>query len=149
MASLKELNLTSINEPFTIEVQKGDDRYYRYITGTYNTIADAEITLNKIIKATYNDAFIRPYKLDDYLSYVRGYSAEIYTIQLMAIKREINTSYFKGLSGIKISHGDDGFYRYTLGEFNTLQDAQQELESISANGYPNSFIKKTVNVSNY
>jgi len=149
MASLKELNLTSINEPFTIEVQKGDDRYYRYITGTYNTIADAEITLNKIIKATYNDAFIRPYKLDDYLSYVRGYSAEIYTIQLMAIKREINTSYFKGLSGIKISHGDDGFYRYTLGEFNTLQDAQQELENISANGYPNSFIKKTVNVSNY
>ena len=149
MASLKKLDMTSFPENLDVEMQKGNDNYYRYITGMYPSVPDALKTLNATIKPLFNDAFIRPYILDSYMSYAYESSSMEYTIQLMALKKEINTSYFNNISQVKISYGSDGYYRYSTGEFASLTEARQELKNIVENGYSGAFIKKTSEISNY
>ena len=132
-----------------VEIQKGDDEYYRYTTGIFNSIAEAESILRDIVLIQYKDAFIRPYNVSDYLDQAAKSSSAIYTIQFMALKKEINTSYFKSISNIKVSLGNDGFYRYTTGEFKTLSAARQEYNYLINQGYSDAFIRKITDVPNY
>ncbi|MBN2347946.1 MAG: PD40 domain-containing protein [Bacteroidales bacterium] len=73
----------------------------------------------------------------------------LYTIQIIALKNPVNTSYFRNLKNVKISRGDDGFHRYTYGEYPGYSIAETELLKVRKLGYPNAFIRKVESVQNY
>jgi hypothetical protein len=149
MASLKMVDLAQIGGRYQVEIQKGADGYYRYISGVFNSPQEAEQVCNDIKNIKYRNAFIREYNLDDYLHDAARSTSILYTIQLMAIKKETDISNFKGLTNVKANLGDDRIYRYTTGEFRTLPAAQQELKKLFGKGYSTAFIKKISEVSNY
>jgi hypothetical protein len=74
----------------------------------------------------------------------------IYTIQIMALKNPTDISKLqKHLPDIRVSYGDDGFYRYTTGTFNTLYKARDGLKSVLDKGYKGAFVKEISKIPNY
>ncbi len=146
MASTHRVIPDNINNSLDIEIQKGEDDYYRYVTGIYSSIAEAESAKKEIVNTRYRDAFIRYYNLNDYLN--REIRPIAYTIQIMALNKEIDLSTFGNLN-VKVSHGDDQIYRYTISEYASLSSARNELQSIVNKGYKSAFIIATSKISNY
>jgi len=157
LALLHEIELTAINEKYPVEIQKGDDKYYRYITGSFTGISEAEKVRKEIAVTIFKDAFIRYYNLNDYLNLHKKFSEDqtdisedvLYTIQIMALKNYVDLSTLNGLTTIKVSYGNDGFYRYTIGEYKTLSQAQIDFSSILKMGYKGAFIREISKISNY
>ncbi|MGD2034299.1 MAG: hypothetical protein PVF73_04530 [Bacteroidales bacterium] len=147
MASYQQIDPADMDPSLSIEIQKGEDDYYRYITGVFNTLAEAESIKNEIILTKYKDAFIRYYTLDDYLN--NPVRPVTYTIQVMALKKEIDLNTFKYLSDIKVSFGNDQIYRYTAGEYPSILSARKKLQEIMSLGYETAFIRQTSGISNY
>ena len=65
----------------------------------------------------------------------------LYTIQIFALKHRRSIDYFDDLIGVKEDVGDDGFYRYYVGEFNTRAEAQASMQNLRDMGYE-PFIRK-------
>ncbi len=65
-----------------------------------------------------------------------------YTVQLMALLKPVDISYFKDLDNVVILHGKDAFYRYTYGQYKTLEEAKKARLEILRKGYPDVFVKK-------
>lgn len=66
----------------------------------------------------------------------------VFTIQLAASKKPFKPGHFQGLSGIKVYHGKDGFYRYTCGRFVSRRAAEQKLKQLKEKGYSQSYIRE-------
>jgi tetratricopeptide (TPR) repeat protein/uncharacterized protein YegP (UPF0339 family) len=137
-----------------INVQIGNDGYYRYITGQFDDKAILMAELNRIRKLDYENAFIRKLDLNQYLStYNYGldsrYNKEIYTIQIMALKNPVPLSYFKNLKELKVSYGSDKLFRYTYNEYNSYDSAVNGLKEIKSTGYSEAFIRRVSDISNY
>ncbi len=141
---------------YEIEIQEGEDKYYRYVTGKYNTLEEAETAKAEITKGKYRNAFIRYYRLEDYLKkpqntieYEESHGNSAYTIQIMALNKEIGIHTFTNLSNVKVSVGNDQIYRYTTGEYATLSSARDNLENVVNSGYKSAFIKEISKIPNY
>lgn len=119
------------------------DGIYRYTYKEYTTKYDAAIDLAKVYQLGYNDAFI--IELNKFKQRETTGNAE-YTIQLKALKTPINIKFFSNLKGVKEFVGNDGFYKYTIGNFKTMDDARKQLKEIKNKGYLDAFI---VNVEKY
>ncbi|MFC2086737.1 hypothetical protein ACFLSA_01035 [Bacteroidota bacterium] len=65
-----------------------------------------------------------------------------YTIQLMALLVPVPLKYFIGLENIKVYNGNDGYYRYVYGLFNTYKEAKAETEKLYERGYKDTYIRK-------
>lgn len=65
-----------------------------------------------------------------------------YTVQIAAGSKPMDKSYFTGVSGVRRCLGKDGLYRYTLGEFQTQQEANAYKSQIRNQGYPDAFVAK-------
>ena len=67
-----------------------------------------------------------------------------YTVQVMALHKPVDLSYFKYISDMKVLYNDiDKFYRYTTGKFPTREDAYILRMELIRKGYPDEiFIKK-------
>jgi outer membrane protein OmpA-like peptidoglycan-associated protein len=59
----------------------------------------------------------------------------IFTLQILALKNRRTIDYFDDLIGVKEDVGDDGFYRYYVGEFNTREEAQSSMQNLRDMGY--------------
>jgi hypothetical protein len=149
MASAKRIDMDYLEGKYKVEIQEGTDEYYRYITGVFNTIEDAKNLHREIANTKYKDAFIRLHNLNDYLNRSAGNSAEVYTIQIMALKKETNPETFGALDNIKVSYGRDGWYRYTVGEFNSVASARSALKDVISRGFKDAYVRKISDVSNY
>jgi len=147
MASVQRVEPDELNNSLNIEIQKGKDEYYRYVTGVYKTLTEAESAKNEIIRTKYKTAFIRYYNLEEYLN--TPVRPTTYTIQVMALKREIALTAMNSLSDVKVSCGEDQIYRYTTGEYASLAAARNELKNVIQKGYKTAFIKATSDISNY
>ncbi|MEA1874461.1 MAG: OmpA family protein [Bacteroidota bacterium] len=66
---------------------------------------------------------------------------ETFTIQIFALKQRRSIDYFDDLIGVKEHIGDDGFYRYYVGEFNTRAAAEASMQNLRDMGYQ-PFIRK-------
>jgi len=66
---------------------------------------------------------------------------ETFTIQIFALKKRRSIDYFDDLIGVKEHIGDDGFYRYYVGEFNTRAEAEASMQNLRDMGYE-PFIRK-------
>lgn len=144
-----------------IIIQIGNDGFYRYITGQFDGIYEAESDLIKIKSSGYENAFIRKLNLYQYLSlntnvqvqssYEPKTSAveDIYTIQIMALRNPVPVAYFKNLTNVKVSYGSDKLFRYTYKEFSSIDSAETNLEVIKNKDYQGAFIRKITDISNY
>lgn len=67
-----------------------------------------------------------------------------YTVQVMALYKPVDISYFKYITDMKVLYNDlDKFYRYTTGKFTTREEATAHRAELIRKGYPEEiFIKK-------
>ena len=67
-----------------------------------------------------------------------------YTVQVGALHKPIDVSYFKYITDMKVLYNDqDKFYRYTTGKFATKEEASVRRAELIRKGYPEDlFIKK-------
>lgn len=67
-----------------------------------------------------------------------------YTVQVIALHRPVDVSYFRYISDLKVMYNDqDKFYRYTTGIFQTKEDAYRHRLELTRKGYPAEiFVKK-------
>jgi len=66
----------------------------------------------------------------------------VYTIQLLAAKSPVEMEYFSNIEGVREILGDDGFYKYVTGEFETLSQAKEAIVSIQQRGFNDAFIRE-------
>ncbi len=68
-----------------------------------------------------------------------------YTVQVMALKKPIDMSYFKYIPDIKVMYNDqDKFYRYTSGKFKTKEEAFALRKELIKKGNPEQIFIKMV-----
>ena len=66
-----------------------------------------------------------------------------YTIQLKAFTRPCDpVTFFPGLKGIREHYCQDGFYRYTYGEYEGYDVAKTEIQKVIDAGFTDAFIVK-------
>ncbi len=65
----------------------------------------------------------------------------MYTVQIAAGK-SIPKSMFQNVQNVKRCLGKDGLYRFTVGEFNTMQEAAVLKNQLKNQGYPDAFVAK-------
>ena len=154
MALKKPVQTGYFNNIPDIQVQTGNDGYYRYITGQFDNKAMLMKELGRIKKLGYENAFIRKLDLNDYLSvyndgHDKRHTKEIYTIQIMALKNSVPLSYFKNLKDLKVSYGSDKLFRYTYNEYDSYSSSVNGLKEVKSAGYSEAFIKRVSDISNY
>ena len=65
-----------------------------------------------------------------------------FTVQLMALRRPLDVTYFNEFYNVNVVYNDeDQFYRYTTGQFDTLEEARAERLRIINLGYLDVFTK--------
>jgi hypothetical protein len=70
-----------------------------------------------------------------------------YTVQVIALHKPVEITYFKYITDMKIMYNDDDkFYRYATGKFVTKEDAYSLRSELIRKGYPEQiFVKKVSN----
>ncbi|MBN1185537.1 MAG: PD40 domain-containing protein [Bacteroidales bacterium] len=143
-------DLSRLSNANGVKVIPGKDGFNRCITGEFNNLSDANKTLQDLREKGFTDAFVN--KITRYYGEtpftVTG-NKNGYTIQIMALKRPVESTYFKNINGVKVSKGDDGYYRYTIGEYKVTTDARQYVVEVKQKGYADAFIRKLSSISNY
>jgi hypothetical protein len=72
-----------------------------------------------------------------------------YTIQIIALQNAKPTDRFGHVGKVKASKGNDGFTRYTFGEYPTYSQAKKALTYVHDMGFSDSFIRDVSTISNY
>jgi outer membrane protein OmpA-like peptidoglycan-associated protein len=123
-----------------------------YILGVFKTKADAVKYLEYVQTNGFKDAYIvdqnqinkdvktivNPDLVRQDLS-----SRKPYAIQLMATRQPVDKKLFKDVAGLSEIVGEDGFYRYICGDFDTVNEAKTMLSSLSKSGFPDAFVIET------
>lgn len=80
-----------------------------------------------------------------------GYTFEpkAYTIQMMALKKPVDLTYFRNISDVSVTYGEDQWYRYTWGITLNIGQAETLKNELSEKGYGDAFIIKKDVVPNY
>ncbi len=65
----------------------------------------------------------------------------IYAVQLMALKTDDGASALKGIDNIEITQSAEGFYRYSVGTTESMNDAMSTLSKVKELGYTKAFIR--------
>lgn len=135
-----------------VEVRSTQNRGYIYTIGKYTNKSEAIALLNELI-----DLGIENVKIVNDISYtkkaqggkkagVTSVKNKVYTIQIKALKKQVKSGYFRDLSNVQEYIGKDGFYRYSVGEFNSVEKAKTEWKKIIEKGYKDAFI---INIKHY
>lgn len=147
------------NEAFpgigTVKQYLGEDDYYRYATEDFATEAEAKKLQTELNQKGYTDARVTPVssfsKMQEIIagqpknSKTTEISAPVavakqYTVQLIAMKKKVSSDYFGALVGVKEHLGQDGFYRYYVGTYNTWSEAEAAQKDIESKGLKGSFV---------
>jgi len=68
-------------------------------------------------------------------------SIPVYTIQIYALLNPPDINAFKNINDVRVTHRNDKFYRYTVGEFVGYQAAKNALTDIVKKGYCDAFVR--------
>ncbi len=131
MASKNQVDENYFKGIDNIEITQTPEGYYRYSVGSTESMNNALTTLSRVKELGYTKAYIRIDNFD-----------ATYTIQLMATKKQADIAKFSNIENVKELKGDDGYYRYIVGNFASRADAKNSLSSIVESGYNKAFIKK-------
>ncbi|HQP03534.1 MAG TPA: OmpA family protein, partial [Bacteroidales bacterium] len=58
-----------------------------------------------------------------------------FTIQIMAVHNPVPDNYFADLIGVQLQKGQDGWYRYYVGSFDSYNQAKESLDKLKSMGY--------------
>jgi hypothetical protein len=111
------------------------DGFYRYTVGNTESYTEAQKLKEEIHQKGYKDAFIR----------INDEGKSTYTIQIMALIIPVKPDYFKDLSSVVVTKGADDYFRYTVGDYASYEEAKNDLPNIKSLGYSQAYVKKTNN----
>lgn len=115
------------------------DGYYRYTYGTYESREGAKMATEELKTVWRKGTFIVP-KSKFVETTKREKKRGKYTIQVLALRTPKVLSEHDIKYKVKEHAGDDGYYRYVTGKFQTWEEAEVALEKLKANGYPDAYI---------
>lgn len=135
-----------------------NDGLNRYVYGIYSSKSEAAEALKIVKESGYPSAYVinldHFYKLEDSASVENlaqnksdANTPRVYTIQFLALREYKKINYIKNLPGVsqtakvRITMGDDGYYRYTLGTFYSKAEALNYLNSIKQNVNQEAFLR--------
>lgn len=122
-----------------------------YALGVFYNRPDAVKYLGYVREKGFTDAFIvNHYDLNDEAKTLNKRNAvtiqasgtRVYTIQLKAARSPLNISQFSALKDVREIIGDDGYYRYVLGEFTDAEQAREAIKAVYAAGFTDAFIRE-------
>ncbi|MFC2104479.1 tetratricopeptide repeat protein [Bacteroidota bacterium] len=130
MALINPVEVDYFKDVDNVILTQYPDGYYRYTVGNTESYTEAKEIKGKIHEIGYKNAFIR----------VNEVSFK-YTIQVMALIIPVKPGYFKDLTSVVATKSGD-YFRYTIGSYDSYEQAKQELNNIKSLGYNQAFIKK-------
>ncbi len=65
-----------------------------------------------------------------------------YTVQIMALLVPVDTDFFSNISGVAVTRGEDGFYRYTVGSTESRDEAIAMKDKVVSLGYSDAFVRQ-------
>ena len=63
-----------------------------------------------------------------------------FTIQIIALKKSRDVSYFRELGVVMKYAGKDGINRYTFGKYESIEEAKRDLLYVRKKGYRDAFV---------
>lgn len=148
MATLKPVSMDYVLDKYRVEIQQGDDGYYRYVTGSFDSFEDGRKLQQELISADYTSAYIRPHSLTNYLENAVKEKGN-FTVQFFASRKKLTESQLRGVTNLIESPGSDGWYRYSSGEYQSVEEASTERQRLVGLGYQNAYIRRVSSISNY
>jgi hypothetical protein len=126
---------------------KKKEIFYLSIEGSELNQTYEKINLSDIpeVSAVDSSTLIRNMVVSDLTdNNIKDSDVLYYTVQVMALYKPVDISYFKYISDIKVMFSDkDKFYRYTVGNFATKEEAEFLKQELLVKGYPDDlWIKK-------
>lgn len=140
--------MSLLDDQYRVEIQQGPDNYYRYVTGVFSTLSEAE-AVRRNLAEKHKKAFVRFYDLEDYLDPAKTISDDRYTVQIMALKEKPADTGLSRVPALKITKGGDGWYRCTSGEYTTIAEAKHALQELVGMGFSKAYIRKTSSIPAY
>jgi outer membrane protein OmpA-like peptidoglycan-associated protein/tetratricopeptide (TPR) repeat protein len=128
-----------------------DGSIYLYAIGVFYNESDAIEYLGFVMEKGFTDAsIINQYELNNKSKLSAKASSvtilatgkRIYTIQVLEAKSPVSMDLFKDIKGIREILGDDGYYRYVIGEFSSESQAQEALAPIKEAGFNDAVIRE-------
>ncbi len=151
MALRNPVSLDYFEELEDVEQHYGRDGYFRYSTGTFETLEKANAYAEQL-SDQYSNAFTisraRYRELEAENIPEEPETINIFTIQLRAFRHTVSKAYFGGLEDVSVYYGKDGLYRYTYGNYNSYQEALKDLGIIKKNFYEDAFIRNLSSLIN-
>ena len=115
-----------------------------YTVGPFNQKPEATGYLNTVIDSNYPEAYL--VEEQDFRRLIRsayfnpGELKGPFTIQLMALKNEIDFSMFSHPENIQLFEGKDGYHRYVTGIFEVYNQAKIKANDYINQGYTDAFV---------
>ena len=131
MALKKPVEVDYFKDIDNVLLTKYPDGYYRYTVGNTASYSEAKKLMAKIHKLGYKNAFIRDNE-----------SGAKFTVQIMALIIPVKPEHFKDLLSVAVTKGSDDYFRYSIGSYNTFEEAKEELNNLKSLGYNQAFVKK-------
>jgi len=120
------------------------DESFLYTIGNFERKTEAVDLLNKVVDDGYPDASVmEKHELDRVIrrqSQQPLLSGSKYTIQILAMTQPLDMDFFIAIKNMRRFLGDDGIYRYVVGEFDSPDDALMALPGVKAIGYPDAYV---------
>jgi RNA polymerase sigma factor (sigma-70 family) len=120
------------------------DSAFLYTAGNFDHKTKAMEYLNEVIDMGYPDAgMLEEDELERLIASLSKEGISVtasFTIQIMALKKPVEVSFFKPLEDVLMYAGQDGFHRYVYGEYDKLSKAMERLPEIKDMGYNDAFI---------
>jgi outer membrane protein OmpA-like peptidoglycan-associated protein/tetratricopeptide (TPR) repeat protein len=122
-----------------------------YALGLFYNRPDAIKYLGYVKGMGYNNAYIvNQYYLNNETKSLKRIAPivtltegkRIYTIQLKASKSPLNIEQFSAIKDVREILGDDGYYRYVVGEYSELSKAKEAVIPIHEAGFKDAFIRE-------
>ncbi len=80
---------------------------------------------------------------------IHDFEAKAYTVQLMALRKPVDLTYFKDITDIAVTYSADRWYRYTWGIVTDLSQAEMLKNKLAEKGYKDAFVLKKEFAPNY
>ncbi|HYW95356.1 MAG TPA: OmpA family protein [Bacteroidales bacterium] len=115
-----------------------------YTAGPFDIKTSATAYLNSVIDENYPEAILLEEqnfkRLLESTNFDPGELRGPFTIQLLALKKEIDFSIFKHPENIQLFEGKDEYHRYVTGIFETYDEAKKRMDNYFNQGYTDAFV---------